>query len=79
MASGPLHQAAQSLLIRRCRQQIQLIRQQYVGVDRYLELFRSITQPTQENAAIRIIAENRLPIVAELNYMMDLMRDNQTR
>lgn len=56
-----------------------VIGHQYIRMNSDFELLRRFAQPIEKNDVIIYIAKDQLPVVATLNDMMWLMRDNKSR
>lgn len=56
-----------------------VIGHQYVRMNSDFELLRRFAQPIEKNDAVVCIAKDQLLVVAPLNDMVRLMRDNKSR
>ena len=75
----PLHHATQAGFIGRSGKKVDVVRHQYIGMDRHLELPRRLAKPSKESRVVIMIAKDGLPVVADLDDMMKLMRNNESR
>jgi hypothetical protein len=79
MATDPLHHPRQTIsIIRRC-QQVEVSRHQNIGMQGNLILLCGISQPVQECPVVDRFAKNQLAIDTELNDMVDLLGNNESR
>src|SRR5471032_10297 len=74
----PLHHLAQTGLIRRRHQQVQMIRQQNIGMHGDFIGFGGAAQPAEESQIVFAILKNQLVVVAALDDMVRLEGNNET-
>src|SRR5450830_796945 len=78
VAPYQLHHSCQPFNIGRRCQQMEMVWHQYVGVNGNFEASGAFFEPVKEDVMISGIAENRLLVMATLNDVVRLQRNNET-
>ena len=77
-AAHLLHHQGQARIVRRRRQQVQVVRHQDISVDRHFVEAGRFLQPDQEALVVGLFAEDRLTVIATLDDVVGLVRDDES-